>query len=122
MGLSDHSPGYSTHTKEQIIKLILRRKEQIEHIRSKYRGFGILNLLEIDILTNGELSVPEEGLKLLDGSIAGIHSSHRQDKKMITKRLLVAVNSPYVQVISHPTGRLLNQRESYEADWPTIFN
>ena len=122
VGLSDHSPGYSTHTKEQIIKLISRRKEQIEHLKSKYPRFGILNLLEIDILTGGELSVPEEGLKLLDGAIAGIHSSHRQDKKMITERLLTAINSPYVQVISHPTGRLLNQRESYEADWPRVFD
>ena len=41
---------------------------------------------------------------------------------MITKRLLIACNSPYVQVISLPTGRLLNQRESYEADWPEIFD
>ena len=41
---------------------------------------------------------------------------------MITKRLLLAIDSPYVKVISHPTGRLLNQRESYEADWPEIFD
>ncbi|MBI3283211.1 hypothetical protein HYZ70_04035, partial [Candidatus Curtissbacteria bacterium] len=64
---------------------------------------------------------PDEGLKLLDGAIAGIHSSHRQDKKTITNRLMSAINSPFIQVISHPTGRLLNQRESYEADWPRVF-
>ena len=72
-------------------------------------------------MTNGKLSVPEEGLKLLDGAIAGIHSSHQHNKEMITKRLMTAVKSPYVQVISHPTGRLLNKRESYEADWPQVF-
>lgn len=121
VGLSDHSPGYSTHSKEQIIKLIEKRTMKIDQLKSSNKGFGILNLLEIDILTNGELSVPEGGLKLLDGSIAGIHSSHRQDKKKITQRLLNACNSPYVQVISHPTGRLLNQRESYEVDWPKVF-
>lgn len=121
VGLSDHSPGYSTHTKQKIIDLLKKRSAQIEHLKSSSKNIKVLNLLEIDILTNGELSVPEEGLKLLDGSIAGIHSSHRQDKKMITKRLMTAINSPYVQVISHPTGRLLNQRESYEADWPKVF-
>lgn len=121
VGLSDHSPGFSTHSKRQIIELIKKRTAKIEHLKSSNKNFGVLNLLEIDILTNGELSVPEEGLKLLDGAIAGIHSSHHQDKATITKRLLVAANSPYVQVISHPTGRLLNQRESYEADWPKIF-
>lgn len=121
VGLSDHSPGYSTHSKDQMIKLIAKRKEKIEQLKSSSKDIKVLNLLEIDILTNGELSVPEEGLKLLDGSIAGIHSGHRQDAKSITKRLLTAANSPYVQVISHPTGRLLNQRESYEADWHKVF-
>ncbi|MEX2028543.1 MAG: helix-hairpin-helix domain-containing protein [Candidatus Curtissbacteria bacterium] len=121
IGLSDHSPGVSTHTKEQILSLISKRTAKIEQLKSTHKNFGILNLLEIDILTNGELSVPEEGLKMLDGAIAGIHSSHRHDKKTITKRLMTAISSPYVQVISHPTGRLLNQRESYEADWPKVF-
>lgn len=121
VGLSDHSPGFTTHTKHQIINLIEKRTRKIEQLKSSAKNIGILNLLEIDILTNGQLSVPEEGLKMLDGSIAGIHSSHSQDKKKITSRLLTAVRSPHVQVISHPTGRLLNARESYEADWPLIF-
>lgn len=121
IGLSDHSPGVSTHSDEQIMSLISKRKKKIEQLKSSNKNFGILNLLEIDILINGQLSVPEKGLKLLDGSIAGIHSGHRGDKKSITKRLMTAINSPYVQVISHPTGRLLNQRESYEADWPEVF-
>lgn len=121
VGLSDHSPGFSTHTKQQIIDLIKKRTETIEQLKSSSKNIGVLNLLEIDILTNGRLSVPEEGLRLLDGAIAGIHSSHRQDKKFITERLMTAINSPYVQLISHPTGRLLNRRESYEADWPRVF-
>lgn len=121
VGFSDHSPGYSTHTKSQIIELIKKRSENIEHLKSSHKEIGILNLLEIDILSNGQLSVPEQGLKILDGAIAGIHSSHHQDKATITKRMLVAIESPYVQVISHPTGRLLDQRESYEVDWPRIF-
>lgn len=121
VGLSDHSPGFSTHTDNQIVNIINKRKSKIEQLKSSYRNFGILNLLEIDILTNGQLSVPEAGLKLLDGAIAGIHSSHRQDKKSITTRLTTAISSPYVKVISHPTGRLLNQRPSYEADWSQIF-
>ena len=121
VGLSDHSPGVSTHTKDQIVNLIKKRKDKIEQIKSSSKDIKVLNLLEIDILQNGQLSVPEEGLKLLDGSIAGIHSSHRQDKNSITKRLMVAINSPYVQVISHPTNRLLNHRESSDAHWPAVF-
>ena len=121
VGLSDHSPGYSTHTERQIAELIAARTKKIEQLKSSHKNFGILNLLEVDILANGKLSVPENGLKLLDGTLAGIHSSHKQDKQSITKRLLVACESPYVQVISHPTGRLLGERESYEVDWPKVF-
>ena len=121
VGLSDHSPGVSTHSKNQIIRIIEKRTKKIEQLKSSVKNIRILNLLEIDILTNVQLSVPKESLKMLDGAIAGIHSSHSQDKKTITARLLAAVRSPYVQVISHPTGRLLNARESYEADWPLIF-
>jgi len=122
VGFSDHSPSYSTHSKNQIIDIIRRRTEKIEQLKSSHKQIGILNLLEIDILANGKLSVPEDGLKLLNGSIAGIHSSHHQDKKTMTKRILTACQSPYVQVIAHPTGRLLGGRESYEVDWPIIFD
>lgn len=121
VGLSDHSPGYSTHTKNQIIEIIKKRTARIDQLKSSSKNIKVLNLLEIDILNTGELSVPEEGLKILDGTIAGIHSSHRQDKKTMTKRILGAANSPYVQVIAHPTGRIIQQRESYEVDWPKVF-
>ena len=108
VGLSDHSPGISTHSKNQIIKLIEKRTKKIEKLKSSTKNIRILNLLEIDILINGELSVPIEGLKMLNGAIAGIHSGHSQDRKKITARLQTAIRSPYVQVISHPTGTLLN--------------
>jgi len=121
IGFSDHSPGYSTHSKGQIIQLIKKRTNAIGKLRSKHQEIKLLNLLEIDILANGTLSVPDEGLRVLDGAIAGVHSSHRQDRKTMTKRILTACQSPYVQVISHPTGRLLQEREAYEVDWPKIF-
>lgn len=121
IGLSDHSPGFSTHSKTEIVELLRKRKNAIEQIKDSDKSIRILNLLEIDILSNGALSVPLEGLKLLDGAIAGIHSSHKQNKKEITKRLLTACNSKHVKIISHPTGRLLGNRESYEADWDLVF-
>lgn len=121
IGLSDHSPSYSKHTKAQIVDLVKKRSENIEQLKPSEKGIRILNLLEIDILVNGELSIPDDALKLLDGAIAGIHSGHNQDKKSITKRLLTAINSPYVHIISHPTGRLLMQRDAYEVNWKAIF-
>jgi len=121
IGLSDHSPAISTHTNSKIIDLIKARKAKIEQLKYSHKNIRILNLLEIDILTNGEFSVPENGLRLLDGAIAGIHSSHGQSKAKITKRLLNAINAKQVKVISHPTGRLLLTREPYDADWDEVF-
>ena len=121
IGLSDHSPSLSTHSKKQIAELIKKRKERIEQLRDSNKDIGILNLLEMDILTNGTLSVPEECFQLLDGTIAGIHSSHGQPKAIITRRLLNAIESPYVQIVSHPTNRLLMQRESSDIEWDKVF-
>ncbi len=121
VGISDHSPGFTTHSKEQIIKLIQARNKAIEQIKSSIKKIRVLNGLEIDIMPNGVLSVPNEGLEILDYCIAGIHSSHRLPKDKMTERILKALQNPFVDILAHPTGRLLNERESYEADWAKIF-
>ena len=87
----------------------------------KYKSIRILNGLEIDILANGDLAVPEESLKTLDYSVVGIHTGHRGDKEALTKRIIKAMENPYASILAHPTGRLLNERESYDADWEEIF-
>lgn len=121
VGLSDHSPAVGTHSKEEIVKLIEKRTKVIQQLKLMYKSIRVLNGLEIDILSDGSLAVPEEGLKLLDYSVVGIHSGHRTNKESITKRILSVLNNPYVTILAHPTGRLLNERDSYEADWDMIF-
>jgi DNA polymerase (family 10) len=120
-GVADHPPAFTSHTADQIIKLIDMRTKYIQSINSKQKDIRVLNLLETDILPDGVISVPKEGLAMLDFALAGVHSSHRQTKDQMTKRILKALENPYVKVITHPTGRLLNERESYEADWEAVF-
>jgi len=121
VGLSDHSPSPGTHTKEEIVRLIEKRTKAIQRLQTKYKSIRVLNGLEIDILSDGTLAVPEEGLKMLDYSVVGIHSGHRSSKESITKRIISALKNPFASILAHPTGRLLNERESYEADWEEIF-
>lgn len=121
VGLSDHAPALGTHTKEEIIKLVEKRTKFIQKLQMKYKSVRVLNGLEIDIRLDGSLALPEEALKLLDYSVAGIHTGHRGSKDSITKRILKALESPYATILAHPTGRLLNERESYDADWETVF-
>jgi DNA polymerase (family 10) len=122
VGLSDHPPGHRMVSEEEMVKEIAKRTEDIEQIKYSNKAIRVLNGLEIDILPDGTLSVPDSALESLDYVIAGIHSGHRQSTKdEMTKRLLKALENPNVDIISHPTGRLLNERESYEADWVEIF-
>lgn len=121
VGISDHPPGFTTSTKEETIKWVQKRTKFIQSLQKKTKSIRVLNGLEIDILGDGSLSVPDEALATLDYCIAGIHSGHSASKEVITKRLVSALNSPYVDIISHPTGRLLNERESSDADWEEVF-
>lgn len=121
IGIADHPPSFTNHTKDQIVSLIRKRNEYIEHINKTSKNCRVLKLLEVDILPDGALSVPDEGLKLLDFAVAGVHSAHRQDKDQMTNRILKALENLYVKVLSHPTGRIINERSSYDADWEVIF-
>lgn len=121
IGLSDHNPSLSRHTNRQYFDLLRRRADSIEQVNSSSRLIRVLNLLEVDITSGGELAIPDEAAKLLDFIIAGIHSSHWMDREKMTIRILKALAHPKVKILAHPTGRLLNERDSYDADWNEIF-
>lgn len=120
LGFSEHQPSVANHTPAQMVELMRKKLKLVEQIN--YSGdIRVLNLLEVDIMPDGSLSVPDEVLDLLDFALAGIHSVHQMDKKKMTERILKALQHPKVKVLTHPTGRILNERESFEADWPRIF-
>ncbi len=121
VGISDHPPAFTTHSREQIVKLIEKRTKYVQKVKENTKSIRVLNGLEIDILGDGNLSVPDEALATLDYCIAGLHSGQRGSRGSITQRLLKALSNPYVDIISHPTNRLLNERESSDADWDKIF-
>lgn len=133
IGLADHSPSVSNHTSQQIIALLSRRKERIEQIlrskkfvqkvhRENVCEIKILNTLEVDILADGSLAVPDKGLELFDFVFVAVHSAMRQNRQTMTKRILNGLAHPRVKFLAHPTGRKLGQREGYELDWDKIFD
>lgn len=121
VGISDHPPGFNTSSQDERARWVAKRTKFVQQLRKRTKDIRILNGLEIDILGDGNLSIPDEALDTLDYCIAGIHTGHRGSKETITKRLMSVLNNPHVDIISHPTNRLLNERESSEADWPEIF-
>lgn len=121
IGIADHQPSFTNHTEDQIVELLKKRKKVIDQINYSDKNIRVLNLLEVDILPDGSLGIPTEALKLLDFALAGIHSSHKQPKELMTKRILKALENPYVKVLTHPTGRVLNERDSSKVNWDEVF-
>ena len=122
--MGNHNPSISRYKPKEIEKIIKDKSVKIEQLNSsigKKRGIKILNSLEIDLLASKKLALENEALELLDVVVVGIHSSMRASRQEMTERLLVALENPYVHIISHPTGRLLLEREGYELDWDRIF-
>jgi len=119
IGLTEHNPAVSGHSKAQIIELI---KKKTHETKSEKWGIYVFNGLEIDIQPNGQRALPDEALDLLDYACISIHSSFRQSRKDMTKRVLSGLDHPKVKFFAHPTARLLNERESIELDWDLVFD
>lgn len=122
LGFSEHNPSVSKHTHQEQLTLIKKRNKEIDRMRDMYKNnIRIFSLLETDILTTGELAIPEECLEQLDGTLVSIHSGFSMDKKEMTKRVLKGLSHPKAKILSHPTGRLINQRKGYDLEWNEIF-
>jgi DNA polymerase (family 10) len=96
-----------------------RLKEQVEEIQKlnqELNDFTILSGIEVDIKSDGSLDFSDEILSKLDVIIAAIHSGFKQESKMINERIIKAMQNRFVNIIAHPTGRLIGYRESYQVD------
>jgi len=123
--------GISDHTKFLKIEKGLDEKElekqgwEIrkinEKIRKTGRHFRILQGAETNILKDGSIDIKNEALKKLDYAIAGIHSNFKMSKREMTERIIKAMKNRHINIISHPTGRLLQRREPYEIDFDKIL-
>lgn len=101
-----------------------RLKEQMRHIdkiKESLAPFTIFKGVEVDILRDGSLDLPDEILSQLDVVVASIHTGLREDPKTQTRRIIKAIENPYVHIIGHLQGRLLGHREPYQLDFQEIF-
>jgi len=92
--------------------------KEINFLNQKLQGIKILKGIEVDILPDGQLDLPDSILKELDVVIAAIHSGF---KKNVTERIIKALENPWVIIIAHPSGRLISKREGYDVDLEKIL-
>jgi DNA polymerase (family 10) len=95
---------------------LMKQIEEIDRVNEKLKGFQILKGTEVDILTDGKLDLSEKILEKLDLVVAAIHSGFKQDKEKMTKRIIQALENPYLHILAHPSGRLLGARDPYEVE------
>jgi DNA polymerase (family 10) len=95
--------------------------EEIAEVRERVKGIEIFRSVEIDILKDGSLDMPDEILEELDVVVISVHSFMDQDRGTMTERVLKAMAHPSVDILAHPTGRLINRRESFELDVEAVL-
>lgn len=115
MAITDHSQ-YLKVANGLTPERIRKQREEIKKLNEKYDDFTILSGIEMDILPDGTLDYDDEILQEMDIVIASIHSSFSQSREVIMERLKTALNSHHVDIIAHPTGRLIGRRGGYDVD------
>lgn len=95
---------------------LLAQVERIHGIRSKFPDFEILTGIEVDVLADGSLDLQDRVLERIDVVIASVHSRFAMTQKEMTARICRALEHPEVNILAHPTGRLILRREPYQVD------
>ena len=120
MAITDHSKGLGiAHglTEERL-------KEQVREIHllnQKLKGFRILSGMEVDIRADGSIDMPDHMLADLDCVVGAVHSSFNQSEERVTGRILRAIENPHIDIIAHPTSRLIGEREPTAVDIEAVF-
>ncbi len=115
IAITDHSK-YLRVANGLSVERLKQQHAKIRELNKKYDDFTILTGIEMDILPDGTLDYDDDLLQEVDFVIAAIHSSFQQDRETIMKRLTTALESKHVDLIAHPTGRILGRRDGYDVD------
>jgi DNA polymerase (family 10) len=121
VGIADHTKFLKIeHGLDE--KRLRERNKEIDKLNQKFKGkIRILKGCEANILPDGKIDIDDECLKEQDFVIAGVHSRFKMTKEEMTERIIRAMKNPNVDIISHPTGRLIQKREEYEIDFEKIL-
>ena len=103
------------------VEQIKTQRQEITRLNEELAGFTILAGIEVDILADGRLDYEADILRGFDLVIASVHSGFRQDGEQMMARIEAAMRHPWVDILGHPTGRMLGRRRPYAADVTRII-
>ncbi|MBL9162945.1 MAG: DNA polymerase/3'-5' exonuclease PolX [Planctomycetaceae bacterium] len=100
----------------------LRRQwREVDQVNRQSDDVEVLKGIECDILEKGGMDLPDDVLAEADWVIASVHYGQNQSRQQITERILEALENPHVDMLAHPTGRLINRREPYDVDLDRVM-
>jgi DNA polymerase (family 10) len=120
MVLTDHSPSLGI-TRGLTPERVEEQRREIGRVNGELAPFRILHGTEMEIRADGSLDYPDELLARFDVVVASVHTARAQSSEALTRRTLSAIGNPHVDVIAHPTGRIVNRRDPVALDWPRVF-
>ena len=117
--VTDHAP--NLYMQRMTDEKILAQREELRALDGTHRGMRLLHGTELNIGPDGEVDWPDGFLAGFDICVASLHSHFDLDRKAMTRRLVRACENPHVNVIGHPTTRLIGKRPGVDADWDEVF-
>jgi DNA polymerase (family 10) len=120
LAITDHSKALAM-TNGLSVERLLKHIEDVHRANERMKGITLLAGSEVDILVDGHLDYEDDVLKQLDIVVASPHVSLKQDLRKATDRLLRAIDNRYVNIIGHPTGRLINGRDGLPLEMDKII-
>ena len=121
MALTDHSRRVAMAHGLDPARLA-RQLREVDKLNAKFKGFTILKGIEVDILKDGTLDLPDSILARLDVVVASVHSFFDLPREAQTDRVVRAMQNRHVSIIGHPTGRLIGEREPYDIDMERVIS
>ena len=118
--LTDHSPSLGV-ARGLSPERVEEQRVEIARINVELAPFRILHGTELEIRADASLDYPDELLARFDVVIASIHTGRGQSSEQLTARALAAIEHPHVDVLAHPSGRIVNRRDPLPLDWPRVF-
>ena len=103
-------------------KRLLRQMEQIDRLNEQLDDIVILKAIEVDILEDGSLDMPDSILRQLDLVVGAVHYKFNLSRSKQTERILRAMDNPCFNILAHPSGRLINERAAYEVDLKKLIS
>jgi DNA polymerase (family 10) len=118
--LTDHSPSLGV-TRGLTPDRVEAQRAEIARLNAELAPFRILHGTELEIRADATLDYPDDLLARFDVVIASIHTGRGQSSEQLTRRALAAIEHPHVDVLAHPSGRIVNRRDPLPLDWPRLF-